>query len=522
MALIDRSDFASATSANSYKMVHGGIRYIQHADVRRVRVSSNERRAFLRVAPHLVRPLPIVVPTFGHGMKGKTAMRMGMALYDLLTPDRSRDLKDPARRVPSCRVASRAEVVELFPGLESSNLTGGAIFCDGQMYNPPRLVLAFVRSAVESGAVAANYVEAIGPLRNGDRIRGVRALDHLSGEQVTLQAKVVLNATGPFAGTLSLGESQTVDRTTPFSRDACFVVQRRLTPPGIGLAIQGATADPDAILSRGERHLFVVPWRGHTLVGVWHKVHLGSPDRMSVSEEELERFVGEVNSASPWLKIDRREVTMVNAGLVPFGKNQPGAANLRYGHRSRLIDHERTEQLQGLITLIGVRFTTGRYEASRAIDLVFKKLGYAPPQCRTAATPVWGGHIENLEETIKTTATRCPSLSPEVVRALVQNYGSAVGEIEAVFSGGPELAETIGNTSTLKAEVIHAVRVEMAEKLADVAYRRTDLATAGLPQAGEIATAADLMATEKGWSEQRRLEEIDEVNRYSLLKRPTT
>jgi glycerol-3-phosphate dehydrogenase len=186
-----------------------------------------------------------------------------------------------------------------------------------------------------------------------------------------------------------------------------------------------------------------------------------------------------------------------------------------------LIDHARGDGLEGLITLIGVRFTTGRYDASLAVNLVFRKLGYQPPPCRTGNTPVWGGQIDDLERCVQSAAARLPNhLGIEVARALVHNYGSAYGEIREYFPGSPELAETIGATTTLKAEVIHAVRKEMAQKLTDVVFRRTDLATAGIPPGDEVSITASLMAAETGWSQTRLLAEIEEVDRSSTLGRP--
>ncbi len=284
--------------------------------------------------------------------------------------------------------------------------------------------------------------------------------------------------------------------------------------------MQGATRDPDARFSRGERHLFLVPWRGHTLVGVWHKVYGGHPDRFSVAPQELDDFIAEINASCPWLAVGREDVSIVNAGLVPFGENPSDATHLRYGHRSKLVDHADSDGREGLITLIGVRFTTGRHEASRAVDLVFRKLGYRGPRCRTAETPVWGGDITDLEA-----MTRDISRSlfergdQEVARALALNYGSSYEELADCFREAPELAKTIGESTTLRAEVVHAVREEMAQTLSDVIFRRTDLATAGLPGGAELSIASGLMAAEKGWGRARLEQELEEASRSPILAR---
>ncbi|MEJ2748354.1 MAG: FAD-dependent oxidoreductase [Anaerolineae bacterium] len=186
VALIEQGDFGQATSANHFKVVHGGIRYLQHGDVYRIRESSAERSAFLRTAPHLVRPFPFVIPTYGHGMKSKEAMKIALLLYDLFTFDRNRGIKDERNHVPSGHTISRQECRAMFPDLDPTGLTGAAIFHDGQMYNPPRLTLAFVQSAAAAGAVVANYVQATGFLRQGNQVYGVTAVDKLSSEELEI------------------------------------------------------------------------------------------------------------------------------------------------------------------------------------------------------------------------------------------------------------------------------------------------------------------------------------------------
>ena len=227
IAVIERGDFGQATSANSFKMVHGGIRYLQHGDIVRLRQSSRERNALLRLAPHLVHPLPIVIPTYGRGMKSRAAMAAAMKIYDWAAFDRNRGINDPQRMIPRGRSISRGEVLDMFPGLEPTGLTGAAVFRDAQMYNPPRLVLAFVQSAVAAGATAVNYVEATGFLKNGDRVSGIAARDTLTGESFDIRATETLNAAGPYAEhLLSSGLGIRLSPPGTYSRDACLYGKR--------------------------------------------------------------------------------------------------------------------------------------------------------------------------------------------------------------------------------------------------------------------------------------------------------
>jgi glycerol-3-phosphate dehydrogenase len=512
VALVERGDFGHATSANHFKIVHGGIRYLQHADLYRIRESNLERNVLLRTAPHLVHPLPFVIPTYGHGMQGKEALTAGLWLYNLITFDRNRGLRDPQRRIPRARFISRQECLEMSPHLEHRGLTGAAVFHEGQMYNPTRLSLSYLRSAVESGADAANHLEVTGFVRDRDRVFGVEAQDRLSGDGLEIRGRVVLNAAGPWAGHL-LGIHMGLRlRPAPFfSRDAYFVVGRRLVGD-YALAAQGKTKDPDALLSRGHRHLFLVPWRDYTLIGVWHVVHNGAPDEFTVTEEDLQGFLDEINEANPSLGLTLKDVSMWNAGLTLFGENEPGATDLSYGKRSLIIDHAKDHGLEGLVTLIGVRFTTARGVATKAINLVFEKLGRKLPKSATAVTPIYGGQIECFDEFLhQATEQRPPGLCAEVMPAMLHNHGSAYPEVLKYIDENPTWVETVGTSKVIKAEVVHAVRKEMAQKLGDVVFRRTDLGTGEHPGEAALRTCAGLMAAELEWDEGRVQKELAEV-----------
>ena len=512
VAIVERGDFSNATSANSFKIVHGGIRYIQHGDIRRVRESSRERRALLRVAPHLVEPLPIVIPTYGHGMNGKEVLRAGVLMYDLAAFDRNRGITDPARQIPWARSLSRREFAARFPGFRTEGLTGGVLFHDAQMYNPPRIALSFVRASVEAGARAANYAETTGYLRDGDRVTGVVVRDCLDGTEHELKGDLVINAAGPWTEGLLSTLGIQFDPQLTFSRDACFVVKRKLVDCSI--AILAATKDPDAILSRSHRHLFLAPWRDYTLIGTWHVVHEGDPDDFTVTRADLEAFIEEVNASQPSLNLTIEDVSMWNAGLVLFGDNQVDETNLSYGKRSSVTDHALTDSVEGLVSVVGVRYTTARGIAEKTIGLALDKLGRQAPPSRTDERPVYGGDITDFESLVQETErTLGDQLQPHLIRPLVHNYGSKFGEVVKYTENDPSLAEPIGSTTSIRAEVVHAVREEMAVKLGDVVFRRTDIGTGECPGSTVIEDCARIMAEELGWDSERIRMELEEVTR---------
>jgi glycerol-3-phosphate dehydrogenase len=512
VALVERGDFAHATSANCFKMVHGGIRYLQHGDLPRIRESSKERNVLLRIAPHLVAPLPFVVPTYGHGMRGKEILCAALAAYNLITFDRNCGIADAQKRIAPGLILSRKECLELFPGLERNGLTGAVVFYDAQMYSPARLALCYLKSAAEAGANAANYLEATGFLRKKNRVYGIKARDLLSNNEMEIRGKVVVNSAGPWAGHLVKDWLGLRLNTAPiFSRDVFFLVRRRLHEK-YALALEHSTRDADAILSRGHRHLFLVPWRNYMLVGVWHAVHKGDPSTFTFTADDLEVFVEEINAAYPAIALTRRDVSMWHAGLILFGDNDRPGSDLSYGKRSQLIDHSATHDIDGIVTIIGVRYTTSRSTAEAVVDLVFKKLGKAPPRSLTAVTPVYGGQIENFGRLQnQVLAERSFGLNAEILSALVHNHGSRYQEVLKYGAENPAWTQALGSSNVIKAEVIHACREEMAHKLSDVAFRRTNLGTGEYPGDSALQACAALMSTELGWDKQRVRREVEET-----------
>ena len=511
VALLERTDFCAETSAWSLKVVHGGIRYLQHLDFKRVRESCRERSALLRIAPHLVHPMPFVVPTYGHGMQGSEALGAAFLLLSAVTADRNRGIPDPERRIPAGRLVSRRQLLEWFPHLESTNPVGAGVFSDGQMYNPPRLVWELLRSAGERGAVAVNHCEVTALLRQSDRVTGVRVTDRLGGGDFDVRGRVVVNASGPFAEQLYLNQGLRPERTIPLSRDMAVVIRRPLVT-GRALAAQTKYKDPDAVLSRGNRHVFLVPWRGRTLIGVNSRVWPGDPYALEVTEVEVADFVEEIQSAAPEFGVTLDDVAMVYAGLLPFGQNDAGAVDLSFGKRSHLIDHEAADGIRNLVSAISIRFTTARGLAEQAINLVARKLGQTLPPCRTESTSLHGAGFGRFTELVEAVRNAMGAGPEDPVPAhLAHNHGSAYGDVLQVADRMPNGRARIAGTDTIRAEILHAVQEEMALTLADCVFRRTDLGTGGSPGEPALVETADLMSAQLGWTVDRRARELADV-----------
>jgi len=361
-ALVEAGDFGSGTSRNSLKTIHGGLRHLRRLELRSMRESIRERSALLRIAPEVVRPLPFLVPTYGHGLKGWEGLAAGVTISDLIGRDRNRGLI-PARQLPAGRMLSRVEVCDLVAGLPERGLTGGAVWYDAQVTSSERLVIGFLHAASDAGAVLANHVEVQGLLRSGEGVVGVRAEDLLTATPLEVRAKVVLNATGPSMDRV-LESAGLRPARVPLLRAMNVVLRRPIV-----------TTHAVAAWSRG-RYLFLVPWQGRTLLGTDYLAVESSQDGAA------ESFLAEARQAFPWARLEAEDVSLVHKGLVP---GRLGAGGL--WSRLLLIDHA-GHGAPGLVSVQGAKYTVARAVAEEVVDVVLRRLRRSAPACRTAWTPL--------------------------------------------------------------------------------------------------------------------------------------
>lgn len=536
VALVEKGDFGAATSANSLKTIHGGLRYLQTADFKRMRESIRERAILLAIAPHLVHPLPVFLPTYGYGLKGRPALAMALAVNDLISADRNWRLADPDQHIPNGLTMGRSACLERLPDLPTGGLTGAAQFCDAQVYNSERLTVAFLRSAAEAGACLANYVAATGFLREGDRVAGIVARDVQSGEILEIRAKIVLNTSGAWVDRVLAFPNGPAARTGTGLAKAINLVTRPLFPGEFGQTFAVGLASKDA-----SRFYFVSPWRGLSMVGTAYSPYEGDPDAFEVTEGEIQAFLDDFNRAYPAAALTRDDVRLVHGGLLPrTGIDPSGEPELASHYRLR--DHA-ADGAPGLWTLLGVKYTTARDVAAKAIDRALKASGDRLPPSVSAQTPLHGGQMDRWREFLDGAIAQNPDLPPPTVRRLVLNYGahypvvlqyreadhSEAGHPEA---GHPEAshpenrpasgaaAERAADLAVWRAEARHAVREEMALHLRDLAFSRTELASAGAPDEAALQACAEVMAAELGWSRETRDRQVDRVRQRCGARLP--
>jgi glycerol-3-phosphate dehydrogenase len=256
VCLVEKSDFSSATSANSLKIIHGGLRYLQHADLRRMRESNREQRTLMRIAPHLVRALPVLIPTYGHGIKGKEILSLAVWVNRLIGFDLNLR-RNPDPGVPYGCMVSRKEVLQLLSEIRPQGLTGGVIFYDAQVQNSERLLLSFLRSAAEAGADVVNYVEVTGFLEAANQVFGIKARDALTGDRFDVCARTVVIACGPWVNrVMGLLTRNKLRPSTQFAKAMNVVTRPIFNTYAVGMRGGDGYHDADALINKGHRLLF--------------------------------------------------------------------------------------------------------------------------------------------------------------------------------------------------------------------------------------------------------------------------
>ena len=489
VALIERHDFGGGTSFHHHRTLHGGLRYLQSVNLPRLRQSARERRAWAWMAPHLIERQPFAVRAGGSRGKSASLLRAGFALDALLTPDRNSGVPDHLH-LPAGRIVDGADRPEIDTGTLLDDGPIG-IWHDYRTTHAERLTFAVAIAAVRAGAVMANYVDAIEPIRHDRKVAGVTARDHVDGAMLSIRARVVLNATGAGAGRLMAGFGV---RRPPRLVKAMNLVTRRAAPT---VACGAPTTDG--------RLLFALPWQGRLAIGTWHGDSPSGADAVMVTPEEFDAFLAGVNEAFPDLAITADDVTLVQRGVVP-------AAGI--GQHATLADRpilreHRHDGVDGAITLMGVKYTTARALAEEAVTLVTAQLG---------------GHAPST-----TARSRLPGLDPtgapppvmgldqEAWDHLQRIYGDQSGRVASVIQGSPGLGRRIvDHLPVVGAQIVEAARNEMALTLEDIVLRRTGLGSAGYPGDAAILKVEAIAREELGWSSARVQEEIQGLKEFYL------
>ncbi|MBE7175212.1 MAG: glycerol-3-phosphate dehydrogenase/oxidase [Mucilaginibacter polytrichastri] len=464
--LLEKDDFAKGTSSRSTKLVHGGVRYLANGDIGLVYEALHERDRLLHNAPHLVHRQPFIIPCYSWFEKLKYGV--GLKFYDLLSSGKS---------FPKSRIFSKKEVADALPGIKSAGLKGGVQYYDGQ-FDDARLAVNLAQTAAEKGAVLVNYFPVTALQKNQGEISGVGAKDAESGETFSISAAVVINATGVFVDDIMLMDQPEAAPKVQPSQGVHLVFNAGFLPGNKALMIP-KTSDG--------RVLFAVPWHDHLLIGTTDTpvtTHSAEPRALDQEIDFILKTAGQYLTRTP----QKSDVLSVFAGLRPLAAPQKGKESTKEISRS----HKLMVSKSGLITITGGKWTTYRRMAEDTIKKAVKTARISYRSGSTKDLPVHGA--------LRTENTNDP----------LSIYGTDAAAIRELAENEPGLAEKITlKTAHIRAEVIWAVRYEMARTVEDVLARRLRILFLNAPLALEMApVVAGLMAKELHKTDEWKAEQL--------------
>jgi len=484
-ALVEHADFASGTSSRSSKLIHGGFRYLEQGNVRLVLEGCRERGRLRRLAPHLVQPQEFVFPVYDGGPIGRLKLAAGLWAYDLLAG---------LWNVGHHRMLSARATREAEPALRTEGLRGAGRYWDCRT-DDARLVLETILAAVQEGAVAVSYGRVTALLKEAGRIVGARLVDRLGGGELTVRARVVVNATGPWVDSVANLDAPTAPRLRPTKGVHVLVPRARV----------GNRAAVVLHAVQDGRVMFVIPWGGQALVGTTDTDHEGGPDVPPVVEAaDVQYLLETVNHYFPAARLGSADVTSAFAGLRPLIAPAPGEA---MAPSSVSREEEIFASPSGLISIAGGKLTTYRLVAAAVVERVIDALrrgGEARRfgRCRTGRVPLPGGAAPPDAVAALALSRDGHGLAPATIGHLADRYGSRLDEVLHLVAADRELATPIVPTlPDPRAEVLEAVEHEGALTIEDVLRRRTQIAlrddTEGVAVAEQVAA---LMAGPLGWT----------------------
>ncbi len=498
VVLLEQNDFASGASANSLKIIHGGLRYLQTLDLRRARESASEQLLLCRLAPHAVQALPCVMPTYREFGKSRLALGLGLALYRALVAPAGRTAEFDGGE----RLISRAELQRLFPvPLDDVAITGGALWHDAQVYSAERLVIEFLLSARSRGAHIVNYARAERVAAATDQGVVVHVTDRLSARDFEVTGAAVLFADGAY------GRDRRGGDAPRYARAVNLILTHTWGRYALGIAVPVASGQSP----KATRLLFIVPWRGHALAGTWYfpdRPELG--DRITQAElatcvADVRRLLGEAAAAS---------IAGVHVGRLPLAaRAAPGSLRLRERFAVCPVSDDDADCVYRIVS---TKYTTARQAAQCAVTRILRDQGRAAAPANGNPRRLEGGDMNSFAAYVAALRTSAGAwLTPVGVQRLVRNYGRRAEAVLRYAEDRAELCAPIpGAADTLKAEIAYILDHELAYHVDDVLFRRTDLGTLHRPHADTIAYCLEQMGQRYAWDAQEKQRQMGLIDAY--------
>jgi glycerol-3-phosphate dehydrogenase len=491
VVVLEQNDVGSGTSAISSRLIHGGLRYLEHGEISLVFESLSERRILRHTAPHLVRPIRMCIPIYAGARRGPLMIRLGMMLYDLLSAGKA---------MPSHDMLSRDALLATEPGIASEGLRAAARYYDAQVVYAERLVLENLLAARAAAADIRTYCRVTHVGIHGGIASTIEFTDILTQQIGTVSAAVVVNAAGPWVDRVLATAGHPARRYIGGTKGSHLVVGGFPGAPQEAFYIEAA-ADG--------RPIFIIPWNGLYLIGTTDIRYDGDLDEIRASRKEIDYLLAEANRVFPNAGLGIDDILYAYAGVRPLPRRDKGPESSIT--RRHIIKRNR-RIARNLISIIGGKLTTHRHLAEQAVDRVARMLGRRLPDCRTRETLLPGAY--RLDEA-RAALESMSSLSEAGVERLLSVYGGRALQVAALGREGP-LAKTIDAAqSVLAAEVVFAIREEMARTLTDIVHRRIMVGLAADQGRPLYETIAAIAASEFGWDDAERHAELARLRRYS-------
>ena len=481
--LVEKHDYGWGTTWRSTKLIHGGLRYLEHGEIGLVFESLRDQATLLRAYPDMVRPIELLLPAFRGDRHRPIVLDLGLTLYDALALGRG---------LPRHRRISPGEAARLEPGLRRAGLRAAFRYYDCQVAYPERLCLQTLQEARLAGATAVSRATAVAPLLDGHgRICGARVRDEESGAVADVRATVVVNAAGPWVDAVLRDLPRPPTRQIGGTRGTHIVVDYRGRGPRRALYAE-ATAD--------HRPFFIVPWRGMHLVGTTDIPCADPPDDARATPEEIAYLLTEANNLLPHTPLAEADIAYAYAGVRPLpavdarDAHDPGAITRRH-----IVRDHASEGFPGLISIIGGKLSTFRSLAHAAADAIDRYLA-APPRRSPGELPFVRSPV----------IVAMDDLPPQTADYLRQMYGPSLTLLMALLRERPDLrAPVCEHGLDVRGQIVFAARHEGVRGLSDALLRRTGVGwnrCLGLHCAVEVAR---LLGGELGWTDERIAREVE-------------
>ncbi|MBT8088418.1 MAG: glycerol-3-phosphate dehydrogenase/oxidase, partial [Gammaproteobacteria bacterium] len=492
VVIFDKDDMCTGCSWISSRLIHGGLRYLEYAEIPLVYESLHERRNLRLTAPHLVKPLRICLPIFEGARRGPLLIRMGMIAYDVLSLRKT---------MPNHDMLSRRQIMDEEPGLRSEGLRAAARYYDAQVAYAERLVLENLVAAKTAGAEVKTHCEVTKIGVTNGAVSSITFRDRLDATQDEVSVGCVVNAAGPWVDRVLETAPVPTVRHIGGTKGSHIIVGK----------FDGAPRDAFYVEAAADgRPFFIIPWNSQYLIGTTDIRYDGDLDTIRASDAEVDYLLAETNRVFPAANLTKDSIHYAYAGVrpLPFKEEGPESAITR-----KHIIKVNTNVAAGLISIVGGKLTTYRHLAEQTVDRIAKMQRIKLPDCRTHDTQLpgaWG--MQQAQEML----AGIEALSDAGRERLLSIYGGRAAKVAELCAMERHLQRSIdANNTVLAAEVVFAIRNECARTLADIVYRRLMVgldATQGRALYDEIA---ELAAAEFGWSADERSRQLAELVAYS-------